>query len=400
MLAAITHGQIDGVIVWHLDRLHRQPRELEEFLDICDRAGIYDLACATGDIDLGTHDGRFHARILGAVARKSSDDASRRLRRKHEDLAEQGKLAGGGTRPFGYEDDRITVRPSEALLVKEAARRVLAGEGIRTICTDWTQRGIATVTGVPWKPTVLRNLLISPRIAGLRAYHGEVVTTAIWPPIVTQDDHQRLRALLTDPGRLKRHTARRYLLTGFARCGRCSAFLVARPNERKHPGYVCAKGPGYAGCGGLRVAGRELESFVVAQVAAVLETPELVESLAKPDIVDDAEIAELRSLEGKLGELAAAWARDEFTRSEWMVARAGIDDRIHNLRSRLASGQRAAITQSALARRGGRGWRWEELDFSQQRAVLEVLLEYVEIGPAVRGRNTFDPARVRIVWVA
>ena len=40
MLQAIKDGLIDSVIVWHLDRLHRQPRELEEFFDICDAAGI------------------------------------------------------------------------------------------------------------------------------------------------------------------------------------------------------------------------------------------------------------------------------------------------------------------------------------------------------------------------
>jgi len=37
MLAAIRAGGHDGVIVWDLDRLHRQPKELEEFIDLADR---------------------------------------------------------------------------------------------------------------------------------------------------------------------------------------------------------------------------------------------------------------------------------------------------------------------------------------------------------------------------
>ena len=36
MLADIADGAIDAVVVWHLDRLHRQPRELEEFFEVCD----------------------------------------------------------------------------------------------------------------------------------------------------------------------------------------------------------------------------------------------------------------------------------------------------------------------------------------------------------------------------
>ena len=53
--------------------------------------------------------------ILGAVA-KESDDKSRRLRRKHQELAEAGKVSGGGTRPFGFEADRVTIRPDEAAI--------------------------------------------------------------------------------------------------------------------------------------------------------------------------------------------------------------------------------------------------------------------------------------------
>src|SRR6516164_6637091 len=68
MLADLSAGLLDAVVVWDLDRLFRQPRELEAFLDVCDAAGVTNLATVTGDVDLGTHDGRFTARILGAVA--------------------------------------------------------------------------------------------------------------------------------------------------------------------------------------------------------------------------------------------------------------------------------------------------------------------------------------------
>ena len=57
--------------VYDLDRLHRQPRDLERFFDICDRAGIKDLASVAGDVDLASSDGRLMARIMGAVAAKA-----------------------------------------------------------------------------------------------------------------------------------------------------------------------------------------------------------------------------------------------------------------------------------------------------------------------------------------
>ena len=81
----------------------------------------------SGDIDLTTHDGQFQARILGAVAKKESDDKSRRIRRKHEEIAASGKVSGGGSRPYGYEADKLTIRPAEAAIVAECAARAACG---------------------------------------------------------------------------------------------------------------------------------------------------------------------------------------------------------------------------------------------------------------------------------
>jgi DNA invertase Pin-like site-specific DNA recombinase len=76
LLADLRAGDLDAVVVWHVDRLVRQPRELEEFIDLCAEVGVTRLASVYGDIDLSTHDGQLIARILGAMARKESDDKS------------------------------------------------------------------------------------------------------------------------------------------------------------------------------------------------------------------------------------------------------------------------------------------------------------------------------------
>ena len=112
MLEEIEAGVVEAIVVYHADRLTRHPRELEDFIDLCQRYGT-KLATVTGDIDLSTHDGQLIARIHGAVAKKESDDKSRRLVRKHEELAVAGRLSGGGTRPFGFESDHRTIRPAE-----------------------------------------------------------------------------------------------------------------------------------------------------------------------------------------------------------------------------------------------------------------------------------------------
>src|SRR5664280_3696431 len=64
MLDDMRAGAVDAVVVWDLDRLHRRPKELEEFFELCEAAGITSLASVSGDVDLATHDGQFTARIL------------------------------------------------------------------------------------------------------------------------------------------------------------------------------------------------------------------------------------------------------------------------------------------------------------------------------------------------
>src|SRR6266487_5448711 len=126
MLKAIRVGAHDGVWVWDLDRLHRRPAELEEFIALADKYHL-DLASVGGEVDLATPQGRLTARIKGAVARAEAEMMSRRLRRKFQELAESGK-PHGGTRPYGYAKDGITVIPEEAAIIQEFAGRIVCGE--------------------------------------------------------------------------------------------------------------------------------------------------------------------------------------------------------------------------------------------------------------------------------
>ena len=76
MLSAVEEA-LDAIVTWHNDRLHRSPKELEAFMDLVEHSGLRVAVVAGGDYDLTTPDGRFTARIVGAVARKESEDRSR-----------------------------------------------------------------------------------------------------------------------------------------------------------------------------------------------------------------------------------------------------------------------------------------------------------------------------------
>jgi DNA invertase Pin-like site-specific DNA recombinase len=220
-LSALEDGALDAIVTWHNDRLHRSPRELETFIDLVERRGVRVAVVTGGDYDLTTPEGRFTARIVGAVARKESEDRSRRVRRKHLELAEQGRPAG--QLGWGVRTD------AERELVREAASRVLTGQGLMTIARDWNQRGVPRVTECPWTAPTLRKVLLSARVAGLREHGADpsgkvlgALTPAVWEGAIDRQTWDHVRSVLLNPERLTlRNTPTKYLLTGLIFCGIC-----------------------------------------------------------------------------------------------------------------------------------------------------------------------------------
>jgi DNA invertase Pin-like site-specific DNA recombinase len=387
---------IAGVVAWHPDRLHRRPVELEAFIDLVNSVGAVIETVQAGEFDLSTATGRMTARIVGAVARHESEHKSERHKAKARQLARAGKNHGGGTRPYGFDDDRFTIRETEAELIRDLARRVIAGDSLRSLAAELNQRAVKTATGVPWSTIVLRRMLTSGRITGLREHEGEVVAEAVWPAILDRGTWETVRGILLDPGRRLKHTSRRYLLTGgIAVCGLCQASLVARPKDDKRRCYVCASGPNFYGCGKIRMLADWLEGYVVEVMLAGLEGDGLARAMAG-DTEKDVSGAgiELQRVEARLDQLAGLFAAGRIEQREWLEARQGLQRRKEMLVAALATaGQRSALVR--LAGDGGVRARWEAIEsFDTRHAVVSSAIERVIVGPAVRGRNFFDPSRL------
>jgi DNA invertase Pin-like site-specific DNA recombinase len=98
LLERAASGASDGIVVWHTDRLFRQPRDLERLIELGDQGFL--VASAHGSRNLADPDDRFILRIEVAHAARSSDDTSRRLKRRFQTMREHGQSTGG-PRPFG-----------------------------------------------------------------------------------------------------------------------------------------------------------------------------------------------------------------------------------------------------------------------------------------------------------
>ncbi|BCI53728.1 MULTISPECIES: recombinase family protein [Mycobacteriaceae] len=404
MLADLTSGARDAVIVYNLDRLHRRPVELEEFVTLCESSGVRDVATVTADIDLGNDDGLFMARIFAAFAAKESGRKSARVRRKLLQNAEQG-LPHGSVRPFGYESDKITLRDAEAKVIREMVDRYLAGASIRSLTIWLNDAGIAPAVAKSWQTSAVRQILTSGRIAGLREHHGEVIGPATWTAIITPAERDRILARMATRALTKTRAPRTYLLSGMLRCGRCGNRLFSQarhsnPDNRVRR-YVCLKGPDHGGCGRLTVVASPVEELLTDAVLTRLDSPQLAEALAGKSSVD-ADVAalatQLEADQARLDELAGLYAAGAVSAREWIAARDPITERIAQARRDIAH----ATDTSSVVDLAGCGevlrGQWDDLDIDRQQAIIKSVLDHAVIAPGNPGSRSLDINRVQPAW--
>ena len=413
-LADLEAGHIEGLAAWKLDRLVRSHEDLSRLWEVVQATGA-TLACVHDSVDTSSPQGEFVLRMTVGLARMESANLGLRVAAQREQLARQGRPGYGGTRPYGYQLDRVTVVEAEALVLRDAARRLLAGESLRQVARDLNGAGERTTTGKEWSPALLRQILARPRVAGLREHRGTVVADAGWPPILDRTTWEELRALFASPGRRSQiGRPRVYLLVGgLGRCGApgevtigpeegiCGLPLISGTRTDKRPGdgrrYLCAPRTN-GGCGGVSIDRAALEDVALEAMAKALAGPGVEKALAASAGSLDADLgAQLARDQAKLRELARMFARDAIGEPEWLEARAEVADRIRRTERRLAT--RAGRGPLASLPRGltieAMRAHLDELSLERQRAVADAILEAVVVRP---GRVAAD--RIRFVWKA
>ncbi len=416
--------QLDGLVVYDIDRLTRDNRHLEDCIEVVEHFDrpIIDI---TGTLDLLTDNGRTVARIVVATYNKQSADSGRRIRRKHQALQQAG-IPVGGQRPFGWQDDKRTLHPKEAEILRAAVKRVLAGGSLSGTVVEWNEKGITSPRGKSWTRSKLISVFRNPRICGLRArrieyydpdrdrqyFDMEIVRNADgepvigqWEPIISVEEWEALTEIV---GRNHNHAydsnARTYLLTGILRCGKpdCGKPMRATkiqqsPKERR-PGiynYGCSsKADG--GCGGVSINGPHTDKYIVEAVIAKYER-EAAERNAKVVPKPWPREAELREVRQSIQDLTAAWrARPQQISSARYFAlmpELEAEERALSAERDQWRAREYAATAKPLDLRE----KWDDLTLPEQRAYIKEALVCVVVHPST-GMKRWKPERLDPVW--
>lgn len=441
MLDDFQHGRIDGIIVYDLDRLVRQPRDLEDLIDLVE-AYHRPVKGTTSTIDLMTSSGRAMARVLTAMANKSSEDTARRVARASLQDAREGRIKK--IRRFGYTaDGKIIEEEAEAL--RWAARRIINGEAWSSTVLA-LERGTALesgdvrpLNGGHWTIPTLRNQLINPTIAGLAVYRGmmrdrgerrsdladpkaaalknddgsyiknglpEILTVEEWEAVADAVKAARDGAPTAPP------RAKKYLLSGLLRCRKvredgsiCNRVMHGtKIGKRGHPGesFVVYRCPTKAlgGCGGTWRVAEQVDKLIERLFFEYLarEAPRQSPTVA-PAVPPTQEQVELTDAQQRLAELNQQYALGTVSGQTYFTTVGLLEARIRTLTADVAK-QVERIALFAPMRTAAQVTKeWKDADTNGKRAILTKYLHAIEVSPSETfGPRSFDRNAIQPVW--
>jgi site-specific DNA recombinase len=398
LLDDVRAGQYRAVVGRYADRLTRQPEQGEKLLAAC-REGKAELHTTSA----GHHTSPLMFRIELALAAEESDQKSRRLMDKHRTIATAGGFHGGRRR-FGYAPGMRAVVPEERDAIRSAARRILAGESLASICREWNGKGMPTAEGKEWRSTNLGKMMRGPHLAGIRVHNG-AATVAAWPAILDRDTHDALVRYLSDPERRTRpekQAGRVYALSGLVRCGVCGDPCYGKPTKLKAgPAYTCRTNKH------VHAPVRDVDGTVRELVVERLTRVDAAGLFVSPANAAEAEArrTERDALEGRRAELGAAIAAGQLSPALAGQAEAAIADRLAELD---ADDARAddALARPARVLDGLTGHpydataaRFDALPADRQRAVVALLgTPTLHKAPRKGVGLTWSPDRITFDW--
>ncbi|OHV51400.1 MULTISPECIES: recombinase family protein [unclassified Frankia] len=409
ILAMAAAREIDAVISWTSNRFLRNRPDRMRVIELFRDRNVILVPVKGTTMDFTSADGRMMADIIFSIDAGEAERTAERVSRAAQQRAEQGRHHGG-RRAYGYGPivatdhagkpvrDFHAVIPEETAVIRRIAADVLAGVPLGAIARQLQADGVATVTGRPWDPTTLKEMMVNPRLIGMRGYQTRstrrstgaiaVMGQAAWPAVLDVDTWEQVRAILTDARRRTNTDAQkvRRLLAGFVYCASCGHKLTG--NGTNGTRLYCQRRDGRCPAK-VRIG----EAFLVGLVSAAVRK-RLDELVLQPAATEDPGAAALATLEARKSALADRWASGKMEDDAYDDAHKAIVRQIRETEARMHTSARRRAT---LPVDGAAGWDGLGEDIAAKRVILTQLIDGVIVG----GNGTVEgdkAQRVRIVW--
>ena len=298
LLQDIQADKVDVVVVYKIDRLTRSLTDFSKMIEVFEQHGV-SFVSVTQQFNTTNSMGRLMLNILLSFAQFEREVTGERIRDKITASKKKG-LWMGGIPPLGYDvkDRCLVINAKEAKTIRHIFQRFTelgsATSMVKELRLDgvtsksWTTQDGRLRPGKPMDKGLIYKILHN------RTYLGEIRHKNQWYPgkheaIIDKKLWDDVHAILATNARTRSNYTRAkvpFLLKGilFGEDGRALTCWSSTPrkNGRRYRYYVSSRdNKEFAGASGLpRIPAAELESAVVGQIRALLQTPPVTQSVA------------------------------------------------------------------------------------------------------------------------
>jgi len=407
LLSDIRSRSIDVVVVYKLDRLSRNVKDVYHFLDLIREHNV-EFVSLTEGFDTTNAMGRAMLGIAAVFAQLTRETIVENTRNGLVQRAKRGKWNGSNLAPYGYDYEKgtgLVANPAQAEVVRRifhlfADRKMSASKIARLLNLE----KVPTKTGAEWSVSLVTRLLKNPLVVGKVQYNGKVYDGE-HEPIVDVDLYEAAQERLKVHEKIHHRTlTSKFLLSGVARCAKCGLLLQTRYKDRNQKLYVCRGNERVASdraCGGFAKSARILDWVVVQKIREVALSPEMQEmSVEEAKKLLGVELSprqeERDRLVLELDRIASAftkWAdrldrglidEEQFNlqNSRLIAKKKHIQERLHELDEDLARQDRAqADFEAVRAVLKDFDRLWEAATLEERQEMVRLLVERIEVSP-------------------
>ena len=342
LLADITAGRVDTVVVYKIDRLTRSLADFAKIVEILDARGA-SFVSVTQQFNTTTSMGRLTLNVLLSFAQFEREVIGERIRDKIAASKKKGMWMGG-VPPLGYgaQDHKLVMIDSEADAVRLIFRRYAGLGSVRLLQAEleacgirsksWTSASGRLVGGKPFSRGALYLMLQNHTYLGKIVHKGQfhpgehtpIIDQPLWDAVQEQ---------------LAGNTARRQCGRRTRQSSLLAGMLFDGDGNRMTPSHAGKKSTHYRYyVSGSLITKDRTETSAGLRIPAV-EIEQLVSSRVHRWLLDPASIYKS----------TAAWLRD------------------------------SSMQQRLVARAADIGKHWPELSVARKRAVLAALIERIEV---------------------
>ena len=415
--------RIDGVICIDQDRIQRTDRDWEDFVEALTSIPGRLFWTPSGPGDLTEEGEIIKSGVMALVNKIESMKKKRRIRDWHQDRILDG-LPHSGPRPFGWEEDRTTLRRVESDFLTWSIDERIKGKAMSTLCAEAAKRGLRGTKGGKIVPQTLTQMMTAPRVCGYRGNKGVLVHDAFGEPVVgtwqTVTTPDKWRAVCATFGEGSTWKARgagtpgvtgvpkevKYLGSVLLRCRNmveeegeggevrariCNRSMNGSPTKSKTSpyNYTCH------GCRRNAIVGpfvdAQLEQLVFRKLAEAQVTYVPRKSGWPSEEALKSKLAKLTNLEQQ-------WQEDKISDAMFYRNAPALDQEVKELQQERTVWEKENARSNEAPGDILKSWLKGEYDLSQKRKILFSMFAAVQVIPGKKGVKMPDAKRLKPVW--